>query len=95
MNYRRLRGGLRALHCRELTNGGLAKGGLAIWIVFNTLIAKPPFTEPPFVNSRGKQDLSHGLDGKQKRNYGARAQFQESSRLTPKKQLSWTPDWRL
>ena len=50
---------------REFTNGGLVKGCLAIWLVFNTLIAKPPFTKPPFVNSRvGRccQDVRRGRE---------------------------------
>jgi len=50
-------------HIREFTNRGLVKGSLAIYVsplyncntsgpVFNVQLAKPPFTKPPFVNSR-------------------------------------------
>jgi len=37
---------------REFTKGGLVKGGLAIYVLKTSQIAKPPFTKPPFVNSR-------------------------------------------
>jgi len=45
------------LQDREFTKKGLVKGGLAIYVLKTTQIAKPPFTKPPFVNSRQESGL--------------------------------------
>ena len=40
---------------REFTKGGLVKKGLALYVLsycLITILAKPPFTKPPFVSSR-------------------------------------------